>query len=164
MTDTQLTKLTVIGAGILGGQIEWHSAFRGKNVIVYDLYEEGLEKCRSAHQTYSHIYTQDFGATATDIQGTQGRLIFSTNLQQAVADADIIIECAPEIPDVKTKLFQDMAEYLPDRTIVATNSSTLLPSQFAEATGRPGKFCALHFANLIWSNNIGEVMAPQSKH
>jgi 3-hydroxybutyryl-CoA dehydrogenase len=42
---------------------------------------------------------------------------------------------------------------------LATNSSTLLPSTFAEATGRPEKFCALHFANLIWSLNIGEVMA-----
>ena len=161
MTDSKLNKLTVIGAGVLGGQIAWQSAFRGKDVIVYDLYEEGLERCRTAHQTYAHIYIHDLGATETDIQETQGRLSFSTDLQQAVADADIISECAPEIPDVKTRLYQDMAEYLPDRTILATNSSTLLPSQFAEATGRPDKFCALHFANLIWSLNIGEVMAHQ---
>ena len=40
MTDNKLNKLTVIGAGVLGGQIAWHSAFRGKNVIVYDLNEE----------------------------------------------------------------------------------------------------------------------------
>lgn len=157
----KLNNLTVIGAGVLGGQIAWHSAFRGKNVSVYDLYEEGLERCRTAHQTYAHIYTQDLDATEKDVQETQGRLTFSTDLEQSVADADIVIECAPEIPDVKTKLYQDLAECLPDRTILATNSSTLLPSQFAEATGRPEKFCALHFANLIWSLNIGEVMAHQ---
>lgn len=161
MTNNRLNKLTVIGAGVLGGQIAWQSAFRGKDVIVYDLYEEGLERCRAAHQTYAHIYSHDLGATETDIQETQGRLSFSTDLQQSASDADIISECAPEIPDVKTKLYQDMAKYLPDRTILATNSSTLLPSQFAEATGRPDKFCALHFANLIWSSNIGEVMAHQ---
>ncbi|GMQ84402.1 MAG: 3-hydroxyacyl-CoA dehydrogenase [Gammaproteobacteria bacterium] len=161
MTQAKLNNLTVIGAGVLGGQIAWQSAFRGKNVVVYDLYEEGLEKCRTAHQTYSHIYTQDLGATENDIQETRGRLAFSTDLQQAVADADIVIEAAPEIPDVKTSLYQEMANYLPDRTLLATNSSTLLPSQFAEATGRPDKFCALHFANLIWSMNIGEIMAHQ---
>ena len=155
----KLNNLTVIGAGVLGGQIAWHSAFRGKIVSVYDLHEEGLERCRTAHQTYAHIYTQDLDATENDIQETQGRLTFSTDLRQAVADADIVIEAAPEIPDVKTRLYQDLAECLPVRTLLATNSSTLLPGQFAEATGRPDKFCALHFANLIWSLNIGEVMA-----
>ena len=157
----KLNNLTVIGAGVLGGQIAWHSAFRGKNVSVYDLYEEGLERCRTAHQTYAHIYTQDLDATENDIQETQGRLTFSTDLRQAVVDADIVIEAAPEIPDVKTRLYQDLAECLPDRTLLATNSSTLLPGEFAEATGRPDKFCALHFANLIWSLNIGELMAHQ---
>ncbi|MBC6498244.1 hypothetical protein H7R52_01990 [Weissella confusa] len=43
-------------------------------------------------------------------------------------------------------------------TVVATNSSTLLPSAFAEATGRPEKFLAYHFANEIWKNNTAEIM------
>ena len=47
---------------------------------------------------------------------------------------------------------------MPEKTIVVTNSSTLLPSQFAEATGRPEKYMALHFANEIWRNNTAEVM------
>ena len=42
--------------------------------------------------------------------------------------------------------------------MVATNSSTLLPSQFAKCSGRPGKYVALHFANSIWKNNTAEVM------
>ena len=159
MSDSKLNKLTVVGGGVLGGQIAWHSAFHGKRVTVYDLYEEGLDNCRTAHQNYSQIYLDDVGATDTDIQHTQGRLTYSTNLEAAVADADIVIECAPEIPDVKTKVYLDMAEHLPERTIVVTNSSTLLPSQFAEASGRPDKFCALHFANRIWALNFAEVMA-----
>ena len=46
----------------------------------------------------------------------------------------------------------------PPKTIFTTNTSTLLPSQFADATGRPARFCALHFANEIWDRNVGEVM------
>jgi 3-hydroxybutyryl-CoA dehydrogenase len=52
-----------------------------------------------------------------------------------------------------------MARLLPRHTLLATNSSTLLASDFAAATGRPAKFCALHFANLIWALNIAEIMA-----
>jgi 3-hydroxybutyryl-CoA dehydrogenase len=52
-----------------------------------------------------------------------------------------------------------MAALLPPHTLIGTNSSTLLPRDFADATGRPEKFCALHFANLIWSVNLVEVMA-----
>jgi 3-hydroxyacyl-CoA dehydrogenase len=59
---------------------------------------------------------------------------------------------------VKTQMYQQLAACLPERTLLATNSSTLLPSQFADATGRPEKYCALHFANLIWKLNVCEVM------
>lgn len=161
MTTSGLKNLTAVGAGVLGGQIAWHSAFKGKNVVVYDLSEEGLNNCRTAHQTYAHIYKQDLGATDEDIRRTESRLTFTTDLQQAVADADLVIESIPEISDLKIKFYQSMAPYLPKHTLLATNSSTLLPSTFAEATGRPEMFCALHFANLIWSSNIGEVMAHQ---
>lgn len=52
-----------------------------------------------------------------------------------------------------------MAPLLPEKTIVVTNSSTMLPSKLAKYTGRPDKFLALHFANSIWKNNTAEVMA-----
>jgi 3-hydroxybutyryl-CoA dehydrogenase len=52
-----------------------------------------------------------------------------------------------------------MSPLLRDHTLIATNSSTLLPRDFAAATGRPEKFCALHFANLIWIMNVAEIMA-----
>jgi len=159
MSDSKLDKLTVIGAGVLGGQIAWHSAYMGKTVVVYDLYDEALERCREAQQQYAIIYEQDLDASAADIAATRDRLSFSSDLTAAVAAADLIIEAAPEIPEVKTALYQQLASSLPAHTILATNSSTLLPSQFAEASGRPEKFCSLHFANLIWSMNLAEIMA-----
>lgn len=51
-----------------------------------------------------------------------------------------------------------MSPLLPEKTIVVTNSSTMLPSKLAKYTGRPDKFLALHFANSIWKNNTAEVM------
>jgi 3-hydroxybutyryl-CoA dehydrogenase len=159
MTQQSLDKLTVIGAGVLGGQIAWHSAFRGKQVVMYDLHEESLEHCRGAHQQYAHIYMQDLGASELMIEQTRACIRYSSDLPSAVAEADIVIESVPEIPEVKTSVYQELAKYLPAHTIVATNSSTLLPHQFAEATGRPEKYCALHFASMVWAVNLAEVMA-----
>ena len=72
---------------------------------------------------------------------------------------DFVIEAVPEVPEIKTEVYQQMAPMLADRTLIATNSSTLLARDFAEVTGRPAKYCALHFANMIWSLNVVEIMA-----
>ena len=69
-----------------------------------------------------------------------------------------MIESIAEDPAQKIAFYQELAKHLPERTVIATNSSTMLPSAFAEATGRPEKYLALHFANEIWRNNTGEVM------
>jgi 3-hydroxybutyryl-CoA dehydrogenase len=86
------------------------------------------------------------------------RISFYTNLAQAVADADLVIEAIPEVVQIKTDFYKELGKVAPKKTIFATNSSTLLPSQFAEATGRPDKFLALHFANSIWKNTTAEIM------
>lgn len=156
---SSLDKLTVLGSGVLGGQIAWHSAFKGKTVAVYDIAPDAIDRCRATHDQYAVIYVSDVGASDADITATRQRLTYSTNLAAAVAEADLVIEAVPEIPDVKTAVYREMAELLPPDTLVATNSSTFLPSDFASATGRPDKFCALHFANMIWAMNFAEVMA-----
>ncbi len=80
------------------------------------------------------------------------------DMDKAFADADIVIEAMSEDPQAKIEFYKKIADHLPEKTILLTNSSTLLPSMFAEYTGRPEKFCALHFANTIWKNNTAEVM------
>jgi 3-hydroxybutyryl-CoA dehydrogenase len=156
---SRLGRVTVLGSGVLGGQIAWHSAFKGKTVAVYDIAQDAIERCRAAHDKYAAIYLSDVGASVADITATRQRLTFTTDLAAAVAQADLVIEAVPEIPDVKTAVYQQMAGLLPPGTLVATNSSTLLPRDFASATGRPGKFCALHFATTIWAMNFAEIMA-----
>jgi 3-hydroxybutyryl-CoA dehydrogenase len=102
---------------------------------------------------------QNLGASEDMVAATRQRLSFTTDLAVASADADLVIEAVPEIPDVKTAVYTELAKYLPEHTLIATNSSTLLPGQFAKATGRPAQYCALHFANNIWDMNFAEVMA-----
>jgi 3-hydroxybutyryl-CoA dehydrogenase len=98
------------------------------------------------------------GASQKDIDQTMARLNYTTNLIEAVKDADLISESVPENLEIKKGFYLELAKVAPAKTIFTTNTSTLLPSQFAEDTGRPEKFLALHFANWIWDANIGEIM------
>lgn len=161
---SKLQYITVLGCGVLGSQIAWHTAFKGKHVVVYNASEASLDKCRRVHEQYAAIYQADFGASADALQQTHARLRYISDLATAVSEADLVIESVPEVPEIKTRVYQQMAPLLPAHTLVATNSSTLLPSDFAEASGRPAKFCALHYASPVWTKNMVEIMAHAGTH
>jgi 3-hydroxyacyl-CoA dehydrogenase len=156
---SSLTKIAVLGSGLLGGQIAWHSAFKGKKVVVYDIAQESIDRCRAAHEQYGRIYRDELGATDAQLSSTTARLTYTTDLTQAVVDAELVIEAVPEVPQIKSDLYRQIAGIIPAETLIVTNSSTLLPSDFAADTGRPDKFCALHFGNGIWKMNFAEIMA-----
>jgi len=80
------------------------------------------------------------------------------DLAKALSGAYIVIESMSEDPQAKIGMYTAAKDLLDKDTILCTNSSTLLPSMFAEYTGCPERYCALHFANTIWKNNTAEVM------
>ncbi|MFV0443389.1 MAG: 3-hydroxyacyl-CoA dehydrogenase NAD-binding domain-containing protein, partial [Planctomycetaceae bacterium] len=150
--------ITVLGAGVLGAQIAFQSAFKGKRVTCYTPFEEELPKAKESHRKLCQNYKDDLNATDQELEATLLRLTYTTDLQRAASNADIVMEVVPEVPEIKQKTYRQLAPHLPEHTVVLSNSSTLLPSDFADATGRPEKFSALHFANEIWRLNVVEIM------
>lgn len=154
-----IDNVTVLGAGVLGGQIAWHAAFKGKMVTVYEPYIDAIAHSQAMHKQYAEIYRDQLNATADDIKATRDCLTFVDDLTAAVRDADLVIEAVPEDPELKRSVYERMQTLLQPHTLITTNSSSLMPSSFAGATGRPDRYCALHFANLIWALNVVELMA-----
>ena len=153
------TNITVAGSGVLGSQIAFQTAYKGKfNVVIYDINDEALERAKDRIMNLKPYYQADLGATDEELNAAYNRLSFHSDLAKAVAEADLVIEAIPEVVQIKTDFYNQLGKVAPEKTVFATNSSTLLPSQFADATGRPEKFLALHFANEIWKNNTAEVM------
>ena len=150
--------ITIAGSGVLGYQIAFQSAFHGFNVTVYDITDENLEIAKAKFNTLSEAYKKDLNASQDQLDKTSQNLSYNSNLAEAVKNADLLIEAVPENPKIKIDFYQKLAKVAPEKTVFATNSSTLLPSQFAEVTGRPSKFLALHFANTIWLHNTAEIM------
>lgn len=150
--------ITVAGSGVLGSQIAFQTAFKGFQVTVYDINDAALEKAKERMAAFKPYYLKDIQASEEEIDAAYGRLSYNSNLAEAAADADLVIEAIPEVVQIKTDFYKQLGQIAPAKTVFATNSSTLLPSQFAEATGRPAQFLALHFANEIWKNNTAEIM------
>lgn len=150
--------VTVAGSGVLGSQIAYQTAFKGFDVTVYDINDAAIEASKERIAKLQENYKKDLNASDEEVKAAFERMAFHTDLATAVADADLVIEAIPEVVAIKTEFYTNLGKVAPEKTIFATNSSTLLPSQFADATGRPEKFLALHFANTIWLNNTAEIM------
>lgn len=159
----EFKNVTVAGSGVLGYQIAFQSAFHGFHVTVYDINDEILEKAKAKFDMLSDAFKKDLNATSEQLAAAKSRLSYQSDLAEAVKDADLLIEAVPENPQIKIDFYHKLAKVAPAKTIFASNSSTLLPSQFAHETGRPERFLALHFANEIWKHNTAEIMGhPQT--
>lgn len=180
----KIKKVVVCGGGILGSQIAFQSAYCGYDVTILIRKEDSMEdvqtKLKNLKQTYIDTIDHMNPKKATDPSWARGisdakdfdkaackekaKNAFDTlkivnDQKTALSKADLVIESITENLDIKNAFYKQIAPLLPEKTIVVTNSSTILPSKMAKATGRPDKYLAMHFANLIWKNNIAEIMA-----
>ena len=174
--------IVVAGGGVLGSQIAFQCAYCGFNVTVLVLNEEGKKVLNKKVEDLRKVYLKtikEMNTKAGKAPGVWARgiadishhnldkclnrvksAVVNTEMDQAkaLADADLVIESITEIFDVKKSFYEQIAPLLPEKTVIVTNSSTLLPSKLAKFTGRPNKYLAMHFANSIWKNNIAEIM------
>lgn len=178
-----IQKVTVAGGGVLGSQIALQSAYKGFAVTLWLRSEGSIERTRPKLERLRGIYRQSLEALKTDpkawcrgltdsadvpaekIDELIARadaafegIVLTTDATEAFGDADLVIEAIAEVMDEKDAFYTSIKDVLPERAILCTNSSTLLPSAMMDFTGRPEKFLALHFANNIWQNNTAEVM------
>ena len=177
-------KIVVAGGGVLGSQIAFQTAYCGFDVAVLirkeDSKEALIKKLEGLRDTYletinlmntkpgrvsgswakgiANMDTFNKQECVTKVKDAINHIVIETEQDVAVNDADLVIESVTENIDVKKDLFESLAPLLPEKTVIVTNSSTLLPSKLAKSTGRPEKFLSMHFANSIWKNNISEIM------
>lgn len=174
-------KIVVAGGGVLGSQIAFQSAYCGFDTTIWLRSEGSIDRTRPKIDKLCQTYIDAIEAMAKGeqpwcagiadgdkpidaqdclarVEAAYSNLKLKLDLEKAVADADLVIESMAEDPKAKIGFYEKLAPVLPEKTIVASNSSTLLPSQFAKHTGRPAQYAALHFANSIWKNNTAEIM------
>src|SRR5690554_3818372 len=154
----EIKNVTVAGTGVLGSQIAFQTAFMGFEVSSYDINDEALEKAKERFRTLQKRYVEDNYGSQEEVDAAYGRISLFTDLGKAVANADFVIEAVPEVLSIKKEFYRNLSSVAKEDTIFASNSSTMIPSQLVDYTGRPEKYLHLHFANEIWRLNIAEIM------
>jgi len=156
---SDIKKVTVLGIGVLGSQIAFQTAYSGFEVSAYDINEAALAQARQRFAALVETYEKEVpDAGGGKARAALERIGYFSDLGAAVADADLVVEAVPEVLSLKQDIYARLAKLAPAKTIFATNSSTLLPSDIKGFTGRSDRFLALHFANRIWKFNTAEVM------
>jgi 3-hydroxybutyryl-CoA dehydrogenase len=151
-------RVLVIGSGTMGLQIGLQAATHGYDVVVYETYAAAREAAPGRLRRYGEEQVAARVIDAIELERSLGRVTVTGDPATAGADVDLVTECVPEDPELKGRVLGQFNELCPPGAVFTTNTSTLLPSMFAEATGRPDRFAALHFHIPVWSANVVDVM------
>lgn len=157
MKIEDIKTVLVIGSGTMGQQIGFLSAANGYRVNFYDIEEKALQNARISIEQLAEKMVAKHRLEENHVTPSIDRITFTTNATDAGSAADFVSESIPEDPNLKGKVFAEFNAICPKHAIFTTNTSSLVPSMFAEATGRPDKFAAFHFHNIL-QNNLVDIM------
>jgi 3-hydroxybutyryl-CoA dehydrogenase len=157
MRIENVRRVLVIGGGTMGLQIGLQAATHGYEVVLYDTSPAALEAAPRRLRGYAEEQAAA-GLIQVSPQESLDRLTLCADPARAGAEVDLVSESVFEDPALKGEVLGQFNQICPARTIFTTNSSTLVPSMFASATGRPDRFAALHFHPPVWSSNVVDVM------
>lgn len=158
MDNYNAKKICVLGAGTMGTQIALYCSVYGYHVFLHSRTENGKRNAKKKIVDYIELMQANQKIKEEDIRFIFERIRVVSNFDKAVADADIVIESVVEDIQVKKDLFLKISDKCREDAIILTNSSSFIPSVFAEAVKKPERFCALHFYSLIWNTRIVDVM------
>ena len=149
-----IKNILILGSGTLGLRIALASALNNYKVIIYDIREEAFTQAKKIQEDLIKILIKAGTITQEDSERALQNQIFTTDATWAAADADLVSESVTENLEVKKKVWKKFGKLCPSKTIFTTNTSSLLPSLFAQETGRPERFCALHFHDVFYANVV----------
>lgn len=157
-----MKNVVVIGAGTMGNGIAHVSAQFGHDVVIVDVNEAALERGKSTIEKNLARQVTKGSLSEEQKNETLGRITLSTNLEQAAANADIIIEAASENFEIKKKLFGIIDAASKPECILASNTSSISITEIAACTKRPDKVIGMHFFNPVPVMKLCELVRGQA--
>jgi 3-hydroxybutyryl-CoA dehydrogenase len=156
----QIKNITIIGTGTLGSRIGLQAAISGYSVTFYDITEPILDQAKMVMDKIMRQLIKGSLLTEEKKLEALSRMSYTTDLNSALADCDFISESVTEELAIKEKVWKQIGELAPGKTIFTTNTSYLLPSQLATISGRPEKFCAFHFHDVFYARVVDIMPHP----
>ena len=144
---SKINKITVLGSGIMGHGIAQVSAAAGYTVTLRDIELSFLDKAMEKIRWSLDKMVEKQKLTKEGADAVFSRITPVVELKQALKDADLLIEAVPEDMNLKKKVYAEVDAAAEEKTLYASNTSTLPITEMAALTGRPNRFIGLHFFN-----------------
>ena len=158
MKTDDVKKIAMIGAGDMGHGIAACFLQAGYTVVLRDIKQEFVDKGVAGITKSFAKFVEKGKMTQEANDDALSRLIPLVDLEEAVKDADFIIEAIPEILDLKKSVFADLDKFAPKHAILASNTSNISITEIATATNRPDKVIGYHFFNPAILMKLVEVI------
>ena len=153
-----IEKVAIVGSGFMGAKIALRNAVKGYPVSMYDINQDALRKAKEMQENELSSRIENKTLTEQEKKLIQSRIESTSNLSEAVADADLVIEAIPERVELKWNIFKEIDEASPAHTIIATNSSSIRVSLIEDACERPEKVLNLHFYDPLQQSTMVDIM------
>ena len=154
----QVKVVTVIGSGTMGNGICHVFAQHGFQVHMMDIKQDALDRAIGTISKNMDRQVAKSALTEEAKKESLARITTYTDLAEAVKEADLVVEAATENIDLKVKIFQDLDRLSPERTILATNTSSISITRIGSYTKRPGKVIGMHFMNPVPVMRLVEII------
>ncbi len=152
-----LSRVGIIGAGVMGQGIAHAVATNGIEVIIVERTADRIEHAKNTLSDNIDIEIKRWAMTASEKKAIMSRISWVTDIK-LVAGCDLIIEAVDEDFELKKNIFIEIDKIAKKETIFVSNTSTLSLTKLAEATGRPDKVIGLHFLNPVPKRPLVEVI------
>nr|WP_308215474.1 3-hydroxyacyl-CoA dehydrogenase NAD-binding domain-containing protein [Sinobaca sp. H24] len=150
--------IAIIGAGTMGRGISFETAKAGMTTMLQDVSDSSLQEAADYTDYYAGKSVDKEILSESEAQTLRSRIHYTNFLSEAVKHADIVIEAVLERMDLKISIFQQIDKYAPAEAVIASNTSTMSPTEMAAQTGRPKQCLAMHFFNPVPKMKLIEVI------
>src|SRR5918994_279306 len=145
--NLMVEKIAVVGAGVMGRGIAHAGALGGFEVRLHDVDRGALENATSSIEKEMRKAVEKGRLEEGEIHEALACISAADELEEAVSGAELVVEAVLEKMDLKLELFKRFDELCEPETVLATNTSTMSPTEIAAVTARPGRCIAMHFFN-----------------
>jgi 3-hydroxybutyryl-CoA dehydrogenase len=150
--------VAVLGAGTMGHGIAHAAMAAGYDTVMYDVADAAVAKGRAAIEAVIRKSVELGKASEADASAMTARLRTSTSIADAVKNADVVIEAAPEKIDLKLQLFKEVQAAAPAHAVLASNTSALSITEMAAVLDQPGRLGGMHFFNPVHRMKLIEIV------